>query len=174
MRLVATILVVFGLWVALPASGQGADKSAATDMVYGARSTAKFMKLPVLPQCASFAVQRGDPNAGPADLLLRAATGCKIPWHWHTATETLFFVSGRARVEMREGPSHVASAGDYIHLPAKHPHQFTCVARCELFLATSAAFDIHYIDAQGTEIKPEEALAPAAGAAKKKAASSSQ
>jgi hypothetical protein len=51
-----------------------------------------------------------------------------------------------------------------VYLPAKQPNQFTCLSRCALFLATSAAFDIHYIDAEGNEIKPEEALKATAGA----------
>jgi uncharacterized RmlC-like cupin family protein len=166
MRLLGTFLLLVVL-LTVPVFAQ--SSSAADEMVYSAKSTAKFIKLPVLPQCASIAVRRGDPNSGPADLLLRATTGCKIPWHWHTATETLYCVGGRARVEMRGGPSHVANASDYVYLPAKQPHQFTCLSQCSLFLSTSAAFDIHYIDAEGNEIKPEEALkAPASATPAKK------
>jgi quercetin dioxygenase-like cupin family protein len=161
MRLLGTFLLL-GLLSVTALFAQ--EKTSDQEMVYGAHATAKYIKLPVLPQCASFSVQRGDPNTGPADLLLKVNTGCKVPWHWHTATETLFFVSGRARVEMRGGPSHIASASDYVYLPAKHPHQFTCLSQCSLFLATSAAFDIHYVDAQGEEIKPEEALKSSASA----------
>jgi mannose-6-phosphate isomerase-like protein (cupin superfamily) len=166
MRLFATVLVVIGILAVLPAVGQEASKTSDNEMIYGARTGSNFIKLPVLPQCASFAVKRGDPNTGPADLLLRVTSGCRIPWHWHTATETLYFVGGRARVEMRGGASHVASSGDYVYLPPKQPHQFTCLNQCSLFLATSAAFDIHYVDAQGNEIKPEEALTTASSAKK--------
>jgi mannose-6-phosphate isomerase-like protein (cupin superfamily) len=161
MKLLGTLLL-FGLLFAAPMIAQ--DNTATDQMVYGAHASAKYIQLPVLPKCASFAVERGDPNTGPADLLLRASTGCKIPWHWHTATETLYFVSGRARVEMRGESSHVAEKSDYVYMPAKQPHQFTCLASCSLFLATSAAFDIHYVDAEGNEIKPEEALKTSASA----------
>jgi hypothetical protein len=48
--------------------------------------------------------------------------------------------------------------GDYLHLPSKHVHQFTCITACKLFLAIDAAFDIHYVDASGNEISPDDAL----------------
>jgi hypothetical protein len=38
-------------------------------------------------------------------------------------------------------------------------HQFTCISACTAFLASNAAFDIHYVDANGTEIPTEQALA---------------
>jgi len=45
-----------------------------------------------------------------------------------------------------------------LHLTSKHVHQFTCVTACKLFLAIDAAFDIHYVDASGNEISPDDAL----------------
>ena len=48
--------------------------------------------------------------------------------------------------------------GDYIKLPAKNVHQFTCVAACTFYLATDGAFDIHYVDKEGKEISMDEAV----------------
>ena len=49
-------------------------------------------------------------------------------------------------------------SGDYVNLPGKYVHQFTCVAACTFFIVPSAAFDIHYVDKSGKEISPDEAL----------------
>ena len=74
-------------------------------------------------------------------------------------------VSGKAKVEMKEASSTMA-AGDYINLPAKHAHQFTCLAACVFFIESDRAFDIHYVNAEGKEIPQEEALKPAKRMAK--------
>jgi hypothetical protein len=42
-------------------------------------------------------------------------------------------------------------------LPGKHVHHFTCVAACIMFVVSDAAFDIHYVDARGQEISPDDA-----------------
>jgi hypothetical protein len=45
-------------------------------------------------------------------------------------------------------------------MPSKHVHQFQCTSKsCLAYVhADSGPFDIHYVDAQGKEIPPEEAL----------------
>ena len=43
-------------------------------------------------------------------------------------------------------------------MPSKHVHQFTCMSACAAFVSSDAAFDIHYVDAKGSEIPPEAAL----------------
>jgi quercetin dioxygenase-like cupin family protein len=118
----------------------------------------KFAALPVLPGCSPLAVQNGDPSKGPLVVLLKAETGCVIPWHWHSANESLMFVHGKAKVEMKSGAPQTLGAGDYIYLPRKQVHQFTCITACTLFLSMDVAFDIHYVDKSGKEIPPEEAL----------------
>ena len=40
----------------------------------------------------------------------------------------------------------------------RHPHAFACPAACLFFIYQDAPFDIHYIDAEGREIPPEQAL----------------
>jgi len=121
-------------------------------------ATAKFVGLPVLPACATFAVEKGDPMKGPSILLIKATSGCQIPWHWHTAAEQLMFVSGTGKIEMQDAQPHALHKGDFAMLPAKHHHQFTCTSSCLFFNAIDGAFDIHYIDKSGNEIPPDEAL----------------
>jgi quercetin dioxygenase-like cupin family protein len=158
------LLLLFAVALAAPLAAQSADQ-----MSYAAMSASKFGSLPVLPACMTFAVDRGDPTKGAAVLLIKMSSGCVVPWHWHTANETLMMVSGHGKAEMKAGGSHPMTPGDYIFLPAKQAHQFTCVSSCRFFLDTDAAFDIHYVDAGGKEIPPDQALKPMAkpAAAKK-------
>jgi quercetin dioxygenase-like cupin family protein len=132
--------------------------SADDKMVFAARSTSKFVNLPSLPACTSASVQNGDPSKGGSVILAKATSGCVIPWHWHTPTEQVMLVSGSANVDMKDGSPTSLHAGDYISLPSKGVHQFTCTAACSLFIISDAAFDMHYVDAGGKEIPTDEAI----------------
>jgi hypothetical protein len=68
-------------------------------------------------------------------------------------------------MEMKDAATSAVAPGDYVYLPGKHNHQFSCPSACTFFNTTEGAFDIHYIDKDGKEITPEQAL----GAAKKPA-----
>lgn len=127
--------------------------------VLAAAKSAKFMNLPGLPTCMTAAILKGDPSKEAAVILLKLSTGCVVPWHWHTAAENVILASGSAKLAMKDGGVKNVSAGDYGFLPAKHIHQFTCVTACLLYDLPQGAFDIHYVDASGTEITPEQALA---------------
>jgi len=118
----------------------------------------KFSPIPGLPTCASGSVQTGDPAKGAFIILAKLATGCSIPWHWHTAGEDLMIVSGTGRIEMKDGPSRTLQAGSFVLLPSHHVHQFLCKKNCTFFFYSDGAFDIHYLDKQGAEISPDEAL----------------
>jgi quercetin dioxygenase-like cupin family protein len=118
----------------------------------------KFGPLPPLPTCASGSVQTGDPAKGAFIILAKLTTGCSLPWHWHTAGENLMIVSGTARVEIKDGPSQTLRAGSYVQLPSRHVHQFQCKNNCTFFFYSDGAWDMHYVDAKGTEIPPEDAL----------------
>lgn len=120
----------------------------------------KFAPVPGLPTCANAAVQSGDPSKGGSILLSKIATGCTIPWHWHTPTENVMVVSGSGHIDMRDsGKSIKMSAGAFASMPSHHIHQFRCAAGpCLLFISSDAAFDIHYVDAQGAELTPDDAL----------------
>ena len=131
-------------------------------------SASKFAPLPVLPSCVTISVQRGDPSKGPSSILLKAASGCKIPWHWHTANENIVFISGSGKMQMKEDPKpQTVKPGDYVFLPGKHTHEFTCTANCLLFDMPEGAFDIHYVDKDGKEIPMDQVVKKPAKAAKK-------
>jgi quercetin dioxygenase-like cupin family protein len=118
----------------------------------------KFMNFPGLPTCAVGSVQSGDPTKGPSVIAVKLATGCSIPWHWHTANEQLTFVSGTARFEMKDGKPATLTAGGFVENPAKHTHQVRCTSACALYVISDGPFDIHYADAQGKELSADVAL----------------
>jgi mannose-6-phosphate isomerase-like protein (cupin superfamily) len=130
--------------------------------------TLEFSPIPDMPGCASAAIVRGNPRNGPAWVYLKLATGCRVPWHWHTANETLVVISGRGTVAMKDGPPLQFAPGAYASLPSHHMHQASCSRACLLFNGADAAFDIHYVDASGEEISAEKALTPRARAKGKK------
>ena len=122
----------------------------------------KFAPLPGLPACMTLSAQRGDPTKGPAVILAKFTAGCTVPWHWHTAAENIMLVSGKGKIEMKDASTPASLVpGDYLYLPGKHQHQFTCVSACTMFDVTDGAFDIHYVDKDGNEIPPDQALKPA-------------
>ncbi len=84
--------------------------------------------------------------------------GCIIPWHWHTPNEHLMVVSGVATIQMKGETPMTLRAGSFAMMPAHHVHQFRCMEDCVLYIYSDAAFDIHYINEQGMEISPDEAL----------------
>ena len=158
MRIVRRLVVVSLLLVA----GAVFAQDAAHPKSDGVAAPAKFMEFPGLPSCLVGSVQNGDPMHGAAVILAKAKTGCVVPWHWHTATEQLLFVSGTGTVEMKDAGKKTLAASGYVNMPAKHQHEFRCTSSCTFFLTTDAAFDIHYVDASGNEIPVEQALKPAA------------
>ena len=162
MRLALFVLLAFALPTPLVAHSQD-------QMPYASMPSSKFMTLPMLPACMTLSAQHGDPMKGPAILLIKFTSGCVVPWHWHTSNENLLMVSGKAKGEMKSGGAHSLAAGDYLFLPAKQTHQFTCISSCVVFDVIGGAFDIHYVDADGKEIPPDQALKPMAkaGAMKK-------
>jgi quercetin dioxygenase-like cupin family protein len=162
----AACSLLFAVLVAGPAL-QLAHAEDAKPM-YSASATDKFVNFPGLPVCMRASVLSGDPMKGAFLLLVKTTTGCVVPWHWHTITETLLFVSGQGKGEMKDGTKVMLHAGDYLNLPGKGVHQFTCVAACTFFLSADGAFDIHYVDASGAEIPPDQALKPKAKTPMKK------
>jgi len=144
-----------------------AQNAGAMGVVSPAKS--KFANLPGLPTCMTVSVLHGDPSKGPSALLLKFTAGCAVPWHWHTANETLVLASGTGEAQMKGEQPMAMKAGDFLYLPAKGIHRFTAKSAVYLYDMPDGAFDIHYVDADGKEIPPEKALAsqikvrPAAG-----------
>ena len=123
-------------------------------------TNAKFAAIPNAPECFTVAVERGDPGKGASVILARFAAGCVAPFHWHTPSETAMIVSGSLEVQMKDDKPFVARHGDFAYLPAHHVHRATCQGStpCLVFLASDAAFDVHWVDASGQEISLEAAL----------------
>ena len=128
-------------------------------MAYASFASIKFGNLPMLPTCMTIASQHGDPFKEPAAIAAKFTSGCVVPWHWHTAGENIILLSGKGKIEMKDGKSHAVSAGDYLYLPPKQAHQFTCTLACKMYDLPDGAFDIHYVDKDGKEIALEQALA---------------
>lgn len=119
---------------------------------------AKWMKFPGFPTCAPGSVVNGDPSKGPSIILAKGSAGCVVPWHWHTPNEHLMMISGTARLQTKDGKPSTLRAGGYAMMPSHHQHQFTCTTACMLYVYSDTAFDIHYLNAAGAEISPEEAM----------------
>ena len=141
----------------LPAHAEDTEQMVALDP-----RKLEFTEIPDMPACASAAILRGNPRFGPAWVLLKLASGCQVPWHWHSANETLVVISGRGAVTMKDGPPLQFVPGAYASLPSHHQHQANCTRTCLLFNTADAAFDIHYVDAKGEEISADEVLKPSA------------
>jgi mannose-6-phosphate isomerase-like protein (cupin superfamily) len=122
-------------------------------------SAMKLMTIPGLPTCAKGSVQSGDPSKGPSVIFAKIPTGCSIPWHWHTPNEHVMLVSGVGRLDMKDGKPLTLTTGGYALMASRHVHQFRCQrGPCQLYIYADVAFDIHYVNGQGNEIPPAEAL----------------
>jgi quercetin dioxygenase-like cupin family protein len=151
------MLIILGAMAAVgrPVTSSAKDPD---QMIIKSPQTLKFTPIPDMPACASAAILRGDPRSGPAWVLLKLASGCRVPWHWHTANETLVVISGRGTLAMKDGPPLQFAPGAYAALPSNHVHQASCARNCLLFNGADAAFDIHYVDASGKDISADKAL----------------
>lgn len=158
-------LLVLALALILPALAHaqpkptGMEEPAGKSMAQNLEQM-KFGPLPGLPTCLVGAVEHGDPFKGPAFILAKLTPGCTIPWHWHTAAETVMMVSGSARVEMVDAEPQMLSVAAFAHFPSRHIHQFRCMTRCAVYIHTDAAFDVHYANKDGNEIPADQALKP--------------
>ena len=149
----AMALAVLAIVCVAPSAAQTKEQP-----IVKSESAGQFGGLPILPSCATFAVERGNPMTGPSVLLIRAKSGCIVPWHWHTASEELMLVTGTAKIEMTGMSAQTVNKGGYVMLPAKHHHQFTCQSDCLFFNSIAGTFDIHYLDKSGKEIPVAQAL----------------
>jgi len=150
--ILALVVVSAAVWPVVGAPA--ADTQAVTANAAGM----KFVNFPGLPACATGAVESGDPMHGASVILLKATAGCKIPWHWHTPNEQVMIASGAGKVEMKDAKPALLRAGGYALMPSRHVHQFSCVGPCMAFVSSDGIFDIHYVDKDGKEISPDQAL----------------
>src|SRR2546425_12036710 len=56
----------------------------------------KFQKIPNLPDCITAAVEQGDPTKGASVLIVKGASGCRAPWHFHTPNEQLMMIDRKS------------------------------------------------------------------------------
>lgn len=165
---VLAITLAVAVSVPAPAHAKDAEPADPSQMVTLNADDLKFTSIPDMPDCATAAILRGNPRNGPAWVLLKLASGCRVPWHWHTANETMLVVSGRGTLAMKDGPPLRFAPGAYTVLPSRHMHQASCVRSCLFFNAADAAFDIHYVDENGEELSAKQALAAPASPKKTK------
>jgi quercetin dioxygenase-like cupin family protein len=155
-RLLWTIFcLVVVLFVTVSAQAQEMTAQPGTNM-----AAMKFTTVPPLPTCATASVPSGDPANGPSFILAKGRAGCFFPWHWHTANEQLMMVSGAASLQMKDAKAVTLRPGAFALLPSRHVHQFKCLSACAFYVYSDAAFDMHYVDKQGNEISPADALKP--------------
>ena len=123
----------------------------------------KYAPLPNIPDCATLTVLRGDPTQGAAVVEFKFTSGCIVPWHWHTSSESAVPLSGLLEISMQNEKPIILTNGDYGYLPAKHIHQAKCTGSrpCAAIFILDAAFDIHYVDKSGAEIPTDQAIAAA-------------
>jgi len=148
------------LWLVIVSVFFMAAMAHAQEMNAGGRNVTemKLTMMPSLPTCTLGTVESGDPTKGPSIIFAKVSAGCSVPWHWHTPTERIMIVSGVARIEMKDGKPLTLRAGGFAMMPSHHVHQFTCEESCQMYIDSDAAFDIHYVNAQGGEISPADAI----------------
>jgi len=156
MRQQSKLWIAAGLSLAAfagPALAQGHDPAMGRNL-----DQIEFAPTPGLPDCARNAVLSGDPTKEPSIILAKIASGCTVPWHWHTPNEHLMMVSGAARIETKGAKPIVLKAGGFAKLAGRHVHRFRCTSDCVMYVQAEGPFDIHYVDERGMEIAPEAAL----------------
>ncbi len=133
----------------------------------------KFDNFPGYPTCVMGSVLHGAPDSDSGVVVIAKATaGCKIPWHFHTPNEQVGVVSGMLKMQMKDGQPHTMVPGSYAFMPAKSVHMAQCTTACTIFVAADGKFDIHYVNAAGSEITPDEAIKPTGKAVAKAPAKS--
>ena len=118
-----------------------------------------FYTSTLLPDCYTYAVERGDPKTGASVTLSKLAPGCKVPWHIDSANAQVLFVTGSFQLMMKGEQAQILGQGAYAYVPAKRQHEESCLDGCMYYVIREGAADVHYVDDAGKEISTEMALA---------------
>lgn len=125
-RFVLAIVIVAAL--ADPAFAQGSPSKTET-MTATPAASIKWgdINVPGFDPGLKIAVLAGNPDAtGPYTLRLSFPAGYRFPPHWHPNAENLTVVSGTFQLAMGERVDNsqlkTYGVGDYLFIPAKHPH----------------------------------------------------
>jgi len=96
-------------------------------------------------KCLSSAIEIGNPATGPSTLILKAPSGCVVPWHSHTAQEQIMMISGTIVAEMTGHPTTTLGPGGFAAMAGGMAHQFTCQdTACLMFVTFDRAYDIFW------------------------------
>jgi glyoxylate utilization-related uncharacterized protein len=96
-------------------------------------------------KCLSSAIETGNPTTGPSTLILKAPSGCVVPWHSHTAQEQILMVSGTIVAEMTGHATTTLGPGGFAVMAGGMAHQFTCQdTACVMFVTFDRAYDIFW------------------------------
>jgi quercetin dioxygenase-like cupin family protein len=98
-------------------------------------------------KCLQFELETGDLERGPSTAIMKAAPGCVVPPHYHTAVEQLMIVRGEVSTGMEGMPDTNLGPGGFAMMPSKQPHWFTCWAKgdCLMFVTFDRAYDIVWV-----------------------------
>jgi quercetin dioxygenase-like cupin family protein len=97
-------------------------------------------------KCLMSAIETGDPKTGRSTLILKAPSGCVVPWHSHTAEEQLIVITGNVISEMLDHTPTRLRPGGFAVMGSRMPHQFTCFARrgCLMIVTFNGPYDIFW------------------------------
>ncbi len=98
-------------------------------------------------KCLTSATESGDPDTGPSTLILKAAPGCKVGWHYHTAEEQLIVTAGTVQAEMDGMAAATLESGGFAMMPSKVKHRFSCESKneCIMFVMFDRKYDIVWV-----------------------------
>jgi quercetin dioxygenase-like cupin family protein len=98
-------------------------------------------------KCLSSATENGDPDTGPSTLILKAAPGCKVGWHYHMAEEQLIVTAGTVQAEMDGMAAAKLDPGGFAMMPSKVKHRFSCESKneCIMFVTFDRKYDIVWV-----------------------------
>jgi quercetin dioxygenase-like cupin family protein len=150
--------------VVLPVVAQSGQQATTLAQLFGQEAIIRtaqqnrFKASTVLPDCYTYAVERGDPQTGASVTLSKLAAGCKVPWHTHSANAHVLFVSGTFQLQMKGQPLQLLTQGSYAYVPANHQHEESCLDGCTYYVIRDGATDVHYVDPAGKEISADAAL----------------
>lgn len=130
--------------IAVFASGTTLAERSATGIVKPLQSVQFLQDNDV--KCLSSAVEAGDPTAGHSTWILKAPSGCVVPWHSHTAEEQLIVISGAVLAEMIDHPPTRLGPGGFAMMASDMPHQFSCQGKstCLMVVAFDRPYDIRW------------------------------
>jgi hypothetical protein len=96
--------------------------------------------------CLASALESGDAATGPSTWILKAPTGCVVPWHSHTAREELIIVGGQVFAEMGDHAPTLLGPAGYAMMGGRMAHQFTCrgPGECLMFITFDGPYDIKW------------------------------